>query len=87
MNITELFLHTAKDNLAALRLFRKNGYHARCIKGVFYPAGQDAVFMSKRIRIEATGDGAGGPESFEKNLRGQGEKGALLSRVLFRDLN
>ncbi len=87
MNITELFLHTAKDNLAALRLFRKNGYHAWCVKEVFYPAGQDAVFMSKQIRIEATADGAGEPESFNKNLRGQVQKGALLSRVLFRDLN
>ena len=67
MNITELFLHTGRDNLAALRLFRKNGYHAVCMKEVFYPAGQDAVFMSKQIRVEATGGGEGGPESFNKN--------------------
>jgi ribosomal-protein-alanine N-acetyltransferase len=77
MKITELFLHTAKDNLAALRLFRKNGYHAWCVKEVFYPAGQDAVFMSKQLGVEATGDGAGGPEPFNMHHRDQVQKGAF----------
>jgi ribosomal-protein-alanine N-acetyltransferase len=50
MNIKELLLHTATDNMAAQRLFIKNGYQAWRTKRNFYPAGQDAIFMSKRIK-------------------------------------
>ena len=49
MNIKELFLHTTTDNVVALRLFRENGYLARGTKRNFYPAGQDAIYMSKRF--------------------------------------
>ena len=53
MNMKGLFLHTAVDNMVALRLFKENGYQARGTKRNFYPAGQDAIFMSKQ-----TGTGA-----------------------------
>jgi len=53
MNTKELFLHTAEENMAAHKLFSKNGYYSWGIKKNFYPAGQDAVFMSKEIRGEA----------------------------------
>ena len=49
MNIKELFLHTAEENLVAQKLFSKNGYHTWGIRRSFYPAGQDAVLMSKKI--------------------------------------
>jgi ribosomal protein S18 acetylase RimI-like enzyme len=49
MNMTELFLHTAIDNKVALRMFKKRGYLKRGRKKNFYPAGQDAIFMSKQI--------------------------------------
>jgi len=42
-----LYLHTALDNETAQRLFIKNGYHPSELKRLFYPAGQDAVFMLK----------------------------------------
>jgi ribosomal protein S18 acetylase RimI-like enzyme len=49
MNMKGLFLHTATNNVAALRLFEENGYRARGTKRNFYPAGQDAIFMSKQF--------------------------------------
>lgn len=49
MNMKGLFLHTAIDNMVALRLFKENGYQARDTKRNFYPAGQDAIFMSKQF--------------------------------------
>lgn len=50
MNIRELFLHTAEENLAAQNLFTKNEYVSWGVNEGFYPAGQDAVFMRKKIK-------------------------------------
>ncbi len=49
MGIIELFLHTAEENLAAQNLFAKNKYVSRGIHEGFYPAGQNALIMSKKI--------------------------------------
>jgi ribosomal protein S18 acetylase RimI-like enzyme len=49
MGILELFLHTAEENLAAQNLFAKNEYVLRGINEGFYPAGQNALLMSKKI--------------------------------------
>jgi ribosomal protein S18 acetylase RimI-like enzyme len=49
MNIRELFLHTAEENLAAQNLFAKNAYVSWGIIEGFYPAGQNALIMSKKI--------------------------------------
>lgn len=49
MNISELFLHTAEENLAAQNLFTRNEYMSCGINESFYPAGQNAVFMRKKI--------------------------------------
>ena len=54
MNMQGLFLHTAIDNKVAQRLFKENGYKIRGTKKEFYPAGQDAIFMSKQLGVEAT---------------------------------
>ena len=54
MNMKRLFLHTAIDNIAAQSLFKENGYQARGTKRHFYPAGQDAIFMSKRLGAGVT---------------------------------
>ena len=48
-NIQRIFLHTAVENLQAQRLFAECGYQKDGIKSGFYPAGQDAVLMSKNI--------------------------------------
>jgi ribosomal-protein-alanine N-acetyltransferase len=40
-----LFLHTAKENLVAQKLFLKNGFRPVQIKKSFYPSGQDALMM------------------------------------------
>ena len=45
----KLFLHTAKENHSAQKLFIANGYSPYEIKRNFYPAGQDAVVMSREI--------------------------------------
>ena len=50
MNMEGLSLHTAIDNVAAQRLFKRNGYQVRCLKRNFYPAGQDAIFMSNQFK-------------------------------------
>ena len=47
--ITELFLHTAEENFAAQNLFAKNEYVLWGINEGFYPAGQNALIMSKKI--------------------------------------
>lgn len=49
MGISELFLHTAEENRAAQDLFAKNEYVLRGINKGFYPAGQNALIMSKKI--------------------------------------
>lgn len=49
MNIRELFLHTAEENLAAQNLFTRNEYMSWGVNESFYPAGQNAVFMRKKI--------------------------------------
>lgn len=40
-----LFLHTAKENVAAQKLFLRNGYRPVGTKKGFYPSGQDALMM------------------------------------------
>jgi [ribosomal protein S18]-alanine N-acetyltransferase len=40
-----LFLHTAKENLAAQKLFLRNGFRPVEVKKGFYPSGQDALLM------------------------------------------
>ena len=50
MSMEGLSLHTAIDNVAAQMLFKRNGYQVRCLKRNFYPAGQDAIFMSKQFK-------------------------------------
>lgn len=40
-----LFLHTAKENLAAQKLFLRNGFKPVKSKAGFYPSGQDALMM------------------------------------------
>jgi ribosomal protein S18 acetylase RimI-like enzyme len=40
-----LFLHTAQENLAAQKLFLRNGYRPVKIKKRFYPSGHDALMM------------------------------------------
>ena len=49
LNIRRIFLHTATTNLSARKLFAKMGYSPWEIKRKFYPAGQDAVVMSREI--------------------------------------
>jgi len=40
-----LFLHTAKENHLAQKLFLKSGYRPIALKKSFYPSGQDALMM------------------------------------------
>jgi ribosomal protein S18 acetylase RimI-like enzyme len=47
-----VFLHTAKDNIAARDLFVRNGYVPSELKAHFYPEGQDALVMSKAIQSD-----------------------------------
>jgi len=49
LKIQRIFLHTAVENLSAQRLFADCGYQKGGIKSGFYPAGQDAVLMSKNL--------------------------------------
>ncbi|MBW1862414.1 MAG: GNAT family N-acetyltransferase [Deltaproteobacteria bacterium] len=51
LNIQRIFLHTAVENLPAQRLFVECGYQKDGIKSGFYPAGQDAVVMSKNLSV------------------------------------
>jgi ribosomal protein S18 acetylase RimI-like enzyme len=41
----KLFLHTARENLAAQKLFLRNGFRPVQSKARFYPSGQDALLM------------------------------------------
>jgi len=45
----ELVLHTGSDNVAAIRLFQKNGFEVVGLKKAFYPRGQDAIVMKLKI--------------------------------------
>jgi ribosomal protein S18 acetylase RimI-like enzyme len=49
LHAQRIVLHTGTDNLAAQALFARSGYTPNEIKQRFYPAGQDAVMMSKEI--------------------------------------
>lgn len=44
-----LFLHTAKENRLAQRLFLKSGYRPVALKKSFYPSGQDALMMTNEF--------------------------------------
>lgn len=48
-----LFLHTAKENLAAQKLFQKNGFRPVQSKSRFYPSGQDALMMVRESRKDS----------------------------------
>ncbi len=47
--IMTLFLHTAIDNRNARKLFTDSGYRVWQIKKGFYPLGQDACVMAKKL--------------------------------------
>jgi ribosomal protein S18 acetylase RimI-like enzyme len=47
--IMTLFLHTAIDNRNARKLFTDSGYRVWQIKKGFYPLGQDAYVMAKKL--------------------------------------
>ena len=47
LGIKRIFLHTAKGNYYALKLFSRSGYIKCEVKRSFYPEGQDAFVMSK----------------------------------------
>ena len=50
-NVKTIFLHTCTENLPARKLFVRNSYQALGIERGFYPAGQDALGMSKDINF------------------------------------
>ena len=52
LHAQRIVLHTGTDNVAAQALFARSGYTPSEIKQRFYPAGQDAVMMSKAIGEE-----------------------------------
>lgn len=47
--LSEIHLHTAKDNIPARLLFQKSGYHFRGSEKSYYPRGQSAVRMMKKL--------------------------------------
>jgi len=51
LKVKRILLHTATENLPARKLFLRNSYHAWGIEKMFYPAGQDAMVMSKDINF------------------------------------
>ncbi|MBN1103024.1 MAG: GNAT family N-acetyltransferase [Deltaproteobacteria bacterium] len=51
MNVGRLFLHTAVQNLTAQRLFARCGYRNTGVKSAFYPAGQDALLLTKDLPL------------------------------------
>jgi len=51
LNVKTIFLHTSTENLPARKLFVRNSYQALGIEKTFYPAGQDALVMSKDINF------------------------------------
>ena len=48
--LDRVFLHTAVINHSAQKLFYKRGYRPYGLEPQFYPAGQDALVMSKKLR-------------------------------------
>jgi len=48
--IKTVVLYTALENVAAQRLFKKNGFTPSKTKKNFYPRGQDALLMYNRIK-------------------------------------
>jgi RimJ/RimL family protein N-acetyltransferase len=51
LEVGRLFLHTARENLTAQRLFARCGYRNSGVKIAFYPAGQDALLMTKDLLL------------------------------------
>jgi ribosomal-protein-alanine N-acetyltransferase len=49
--ITTMFLHTAVENRNARKLFSDSGYKVWQIKKNFYPEGQDACVMAKKLFV------------------------------------
>jgi ribosomal protein S18 acetylase RimI-like enzyme len=49
MHCEQLVLHTASDNYGALRLFEADGFRLKRSKSRFYPQGQDALEMMKKL--------------------------------------
>ena len=50
-NVKRWFLHTAKDNLPARRLFTRCGYRTCKLREGFYPSGQDALLMVRDLEV------------------------------------
>jgi ribosomal-protein-alanine N-acetyltransferase len=55
LDLKRMVLHTAIENIAAQRLFTRNGYSRWAINRNFYPSGQDAVLMIKDIQPWSSG--------------------------------
>lgn len=51
LNVKRWFLHTAKDNLPARRLFTRCGYRTCELREGFYPSGQDALLMMRDVEV------------------------------------
>jgi ribosomal-protein-alanine N-acetyltransferase len=51
-----LILHTSADNEAARRLFVRRGFSFAESREKFYPEGQDAVCMIKKLDAESSGE-------------------------------
>ncbi|MDD5207083.1 MAG: GNAT family N-acetyltransferase [Desulfobacterales bacterium] len=51
LGVNRLFLHTAKDNLPAQKLFRSCLFTPSELKRNFYPAGQDGLLMFKDLLL------------------------------------
>lgn len=49
LRVKRWFLHTAKDNLPARRLFTRCGYRTCELRERFYPSGQDALLMVREL--------------------------------------
>lgn len=50
--VETLILHTAADNAAGRKLFKRHGFVTSETKGGFYPGGQDAVMMYKKFNTD-----------------------------------
>ncbi|MGE5838326.1 MAG: GNAT family N-acetyltransferase [Deltaproteobacteria bacterium] len=48
-----LCLHTARENLAAQKLFQRNGFRTVKSKARFYPSGQDALMMVSDLKKDS----------------------------------
>jgi len=51
MNIPRIYLHTARDNMVAKRLFIRMGYKNMGVRSGFYPNGQSAILMCKDVSL------------------------------------